>query len=90
MQQRAAAPLGSPPAPREGMRILVGFLIVAAVIGGFVAHKQRQEATAPAQTVNAPGAPRDPSKYNFPKRTLNRVDDVKRQVAEERKSNEIP
>ena len=72
------------------MRILVGFLIVAAVIGGFVAHKQRQEPTASAQTVNASSAFREPSKYNFPKRTLDRVGDVKRQVAEERKSTEIP
>ena len=72
------------------MRILVGFLIVAAAIGGFVVHKQRQEAAA-AQTASAIPTPRPAtSQYNLPKRALDRANDVKRQVAEERKSNEVP
>lgn len=73
------------------MRIVVGFLIGAALIGGFIAHKQRQESAAAAETESATPTPRPAtSKYNMPKRALDRANDVKRQVAEQRKSDEVP
>ncbi|MEO5721309.1 MAG: hypothetical protein ABIR71_07565 [Chthoniobacterales bacterium] len=63
------------------MRKLIGLLIVGAAIGGFVAHKQRQEPPAPAPAVTAPTAPRETSEHNWAKRSLDRTNEVRRQVA---------
>lgn len=89
MRQRAAYSDWLAVCSTEGMRIVVGFLIAAALIGGFVAHKQRQESPAPAPTVTTTAAP-TAREHHWPKRAFDRVDDVKRQVAAERKSNDVP
>lgn len=73
------------------MRAFIWFVICAALIGGFVVHKQRQESTATAETQSATPTPRPAtSKYNMPKRALDRANDVKAQVAAQRKSDEVP
>jgi len=76
------------------MRILIGILIVAAVVGGVLKHNRREQpapiTSAPASvaTKAQPPAPQEPSKHNWPKRTLDRVAEVKQQVAQQKKENE--
>ena len=79
---------------KGGMRIFVGFLIVAAAIGFFVSHRHTEEPAiptpAPAATTAQPAAPRTTSEHNWAKHALDRVSDVKQQVAEGRKQDGAP
>jgi hypothetical protein len=74
------------------MRFIVGFLIVATVAVGFYKHNRHEEAAAPAkmpaQVASAQASPaRTTSEHNWPKSSLDRVAEVKRQVAQQRKEN---
>lgn len=70
------------------MKIVVGFLIVACVVGFLLSRRPPEKPAAAAPIVSAPSAqsaaPREPSEHNWPKRALDRVGDVKRQVAAQR------
>lgn len=80
--------------PEQGMRILVGFLIIACVIGFFYSRRPAPDGVtaAPASVASTAQSttPSEPSKYNMPKRALDRAADVKRQVLEQRKANDAP
>ncbi len=72
------------------MRIGIGLVIVGAVVAGIVMDRHREKPAAPppavAASVAAPvTSPRQASEHNWPKSALDRVADVKRQVAEKRK-----
>ncbi len=77
------------------MRTLVWVLIFVAIVGGFVAHRRStsdvasQSATA-TQTAALPVAPREVSEHNWARHSLDRAADVKRQVVEGRKADEVP
>ena len=80
------------------MRAFLGFLLAAGIIGGGLYHKQRGAAHADAAdlkpsavpSAKAPAAapPAQPSPHHWPKRALDRAADVKRQVADQRKTDE--
>ncbi len=74
------------------MRTLAWLLVAVVLVGGFVMHRRQQQTAAVPQPSTAVAAPvaREPSEHNWPKRALDRVDEVKRQVAAERKSNDVP
>jgi hypothetical protein len=74
------------------MKTVLGLLAIVAICGGFVAHRQRTTPTAPAAQVsarsaNAPAPSASVSQHNWPKNSLDRAHDVKRQVLEQRKAN---
>ena len=81
------------------MRTFVGLVITAGIIGAVVLHKQRDsvptQASAPtspavrAAAAAVPSPAGQPSQH-WPKRALDRAADVKRQVADQRKSDERP
>lgn len=68
-------------------------LVAVAVLGGlFLAQKQRQHpepaiAPAVAASKQAAATPRPVSEHNWMKRSLDRTNEVKRQVAEQRKTD---
>jgi hypothetical protein len=74
------------------MRIILGLLALIAIGGGVVAHRQ-QTTAAPLPTQVAPRSSSVPapspgaSQHNWPKTSLDRANDVKRQVLEQRKSD---
>jgi hypothetical protein len=71
------------------MRILVVLLILAVLGWLFIARKQ-QEPDNRAATQNIPaesGSPRPVSQHNWPKHALDKANTVKRQIAEQRKSD---
>ncbi len=74
------------------MRFVVGFLIVAAIAAGILKHTRHEEAADPAtstaQVAKLPATPAQrASEHNWPKSSLDRAADVKRQVAQQRKEN---
>ena len=89
-QQRRQAWLGV--CSRNGMRFIVGFLVVATVAVGYFKQTRHEEpappAKPPAQVATAQASPARPtSEHNWPKSSLDRVADVKRQVAQQRKED---
>jgi hypothetical protein len=80
------------------MKTLIALVVVVLVIGGIVRHRQDQAAApakvsaaaAPEPATTKPQASRAPSAHNFVKSAIDRANDVKRQVAEQRQSNEVP
>jgi hypothetical protein len=75
------------------MRFVFGFLIVAAIAAGILKHTRQDNsappATTAAQTAKALPATtvQTPSAHNWPKSSLDRVAEVKRQVAQQRKED---
>jgi hypothetical protein len=74
------------------MRFIVGFLVVATIAVGILKHNRHEEPAAPAtptaQIAKAQPEPvRTTSEHNWPKSSLDRVSDVKRQVAQQRKDD---
>jgi len=74
------------------MRYILGLLGVVALVGGFLKFNRQEEPVAPAPSAIASKASTtsEPSQHNWPKRTLDRVAEVKRDVAEQQKSNQVP
>ena len=79
------------------MKTLVAIVVLVLVVGGIVRHRQDQAAApakvtaaiAPATAAAKPEASRAPSAHNFAKSAIDRANDVKRQVVEQRQSNDI-
>jgi len=74
------------------MRIFLVFLIGLAIAGGILTHRPKPQSTREpgAKPVSAPAAaatPREVSQHDWAKRSLDRVADVKRQVAQQQKEN---
>jgi len=73
------------------MRTLIGFVIVAVVAGGFLSQRKKEtqvEASPVAVMAKVQPTPdRETSAHNWPKSSLDRAADVKRQVLQERKEN---
>ena len=73
------------------MRIFLGFVIVAAIVGGFLSHRKQEPPVAPAPVavvMKAQATPaRQTSEHNWPKYSLDRAAEVKREVLEQRKEN---
>ena len=73
------------------MRALLIVIVSVAVVGGVLTHRNRGRSKEPeAQKAVAAAhssAAREPSQHNWPKRTLDRAADVKRQVAEQRQED---
>ena len=71
------------------MRILVGFLIVACVVGYFISHRQLEKTAeaVPASNATSPPIAAIPKarEHHWPKAAFDRVDDLKAQVAEHNK-----
>jgi hypothetical protein len=73
------------------MRIVVGFLIAACVVGFFLSqrHSDKTTETTPASVATSAPAPVPPAReHHWPKSAFDRVDDMKRQVAAERKQDQ--
>ena len=71
------------------MRSVLAFLAAIAVAGTMTSCSKRADSdvTANGTKMSQPqsSAAREPSQHNWPKQALNRANDVKRQVAEQRK-----
>jgi hypothetical protein len=68
-------------------------VLIAIVLGGlFLVQKRHQQAAPPAAPVTAQKAttPRPVSEHNWAKHALDTTNKVTRQVAKERKENEVP
>ncbi|MDQ6938989.1 MAG: hypothetical protein M3119_02410 [Verrucomicrobiota bacterium] len=64
------------------MRVFICLLIGVAVVGGFLAHRQKNE-PAPAPIV----ARQENSPHKWMKNSLDRTAEVKKQVAQQRKES---
>ena len=69
------------------MRFLIGFLIVAAIAVGIVKHTRHEEPAPSALVAKPQTAARTTSEHNWPKSSLDRVAEVKHQVAQQRKED---
>ncbi len=70
------------------MRIVLALVAALAIGGGVVAHKHRTTTPVVAQTAAKVSAPSPTlSQHNWPKRSLDRAHDVKRQVLKQRKAD---
>jgi cytoskeletal protein RodZ len=73
------------------MRTVVVLVAVAALGWLFLVQKQKETQKAATPAVTAPkqtaAAPRPVSEHNWMKRSLDRTNEVKRQVAEQRKQD---
>ena len=71
------------------MRIVVGFLIAACLVGFFLSRQHSEktaETTAPASVAaSAPVPGPQAREHHWPKAAFDRVDELKSQVAEQRK-----
>jgi hypothetical protein len=91
-QQRTEAN-GSPSALNPGMRKFLVIAVLAGLAWLFVVQKRtetsKQAATAakPAGQTVASVSPRPVSEHNWMKRSLDRTNEVKRQVAQQRKED---
>ena len=76
-------------------------LLAISAIGGAVFKFRSSDSTAPTEKTahaqpasnaapNPSAAPRQTSEHNWAKHSLDRAADVKRQVAAQRKSNDVP
>ncbi|MGI8436972.1 MAG: hypothetical protein ACR2NX_08725 [Chthoniobacterales bacterium] len=70
------------------MRILLGFFVIACVVGFFL-HQRAQDAATPAPSPVA-ATPHKVSEHDWAKNSLDRVGELKKQVAAQRKANEVP
>jgi hypothetical protein len=71
------------------MRILIALVVVAVLGWLFLAQKQQeqQKAAAASNVASQTASPRPVSEHNWPKQALDKANKVKRQVAEQRKSD---
>ena len=82
-------PDGSPPAPVLGMRKFLVIAVLAGLAWLFVVQKRNEpQKAAPEKVVaQAAASPRPVSEHNWMKRSLDRTDEVKRQVVQQRKED---
>jgi hypothetical protein len=73
------------------MRALIVVVLAVAIIAAVLKHRNGAEPDTPTQqptpAQQQTSAAREPSQHNWPKRSLDRAADVKRQVAEQRKED---
>lgn len=87
-RQRGDGRDGSTLALINGMRIFLGLVVMFTVRVGFLADKKSVTPGTPASRVaTASPAPRPVSEYDCAKHSLDRVSDVKKQVAQQQKDN---
>jgi hypothetical protein len=84
--------LAHPLLPSCAMRIFLGFLVAVVLIGGFLTHKKTQDSVSadqkPSSLIVPSSTPRPASPHNWPKSSLDRVAEVKKQVADSRRQNQ--